>query len=99
MLIEKIVETSLFNGAEILIDGIHRFTAKELAVISELMKVTNSVSVNLTINHASDDSDIVELNLFYQTKRTYNKFKDLSNEQHILIEYDEVMTIKLSRIE
>src|SRR5699024_11690828 len=41
MLIEKIVETSLFNGAEILIDGFHRFTPKELAVISELMKVTN----------------------------------------------------------
>lgn len=97
MLIEKIVETSLFNGAEILIDGFHRFTPKELAVISELMKVTNRVSVNLTINHASDDSEIDELDLFYQTKRTYNQLKELANEHHILIEEDEVLTDKHSR--
>src|SRR5699024_11612165 len=51
MLIEKIVVTSLFNGAEILIDGFHRFTPKELADISELIKVTKRVSVHLTINH------------------------------------------------
>lgn len=92
LLMEKIPETKLFHGAEVFIDGFHRFTPKELSIILELLKVTDRVSVNLTINHSIDEAEMDELDLFHQTKKTYRQLKEVAKEHQVLIEEDTVLT-------
>src|SRR5699024_3121659 len=87
----------LFQGAEVFIDGFHRFTPKEMEIITELLKATERVSINLTINHPADDTEVDELDLFHQTKSTYRDLKGIANEHEMLIENDIILTDKHDR--
>src|SRR5699024_12695624 len=73
------------NDAEIYIDGFHRFTPQELLVIEELLKKCKRVSVTLTMDEITG-YQVPELDLFYQTKDTYQKLVKISQENNILID-------------
>lgn len=85
LLAEKISQSTLLNDAEIYIDGFHRFTPQELLVIEELLKKCKRVSVTLTMDEITG-YQVPELDLFYQTKDTYQKLVKISQENNILID-------------
>src|SRR5699024_6341434 len=85
LLAEKISQSTLLNDAEIYIDGFHRFTPQELLVIEELLKKCKRVSVTLTMDEITG-YQVPELDLFYQTKDTYQKLVKISRENNILID-------------
>lgn len=85
MLKEKIASTSFFKGAEIYLDGFHQFAPKELAVVEELVKRCESVTVALIADpeHLHEDMELSELDLFFKTKETYWQLKGLAAENGI----------------
>lgn len=86
LLKEKIKDTPFMHGAEVYIDGFHRFTPNELEIIVELMKTCDQVTVALTLDESELDEDLSELDLFYQTKETYFTLQQIADEHGIEIE-------------
>ncbi|HLS09266.1 helicase-exonuclease AddAB subunit AddB [Lentibacillus sp.] len=85
LLADKIQNATLLNDADIYLDGFHRFSPKELLVVEELMKKCNSVTVALTAD-IPDHDHLSELDLFYQTKETYQALKTIAQENGIPID-------------
>ncbi|WP_010529896.1 helicase-exonuclease AddAB subunit AddB [Lentibacillus jeotgali] len=84
LLADKIQGTSLLENADIYLDGFHRFSPKELLVVEALMKKCNSVTVALTAE-IPDEDNLSELDLFYQTKETYQTLRTIAQENSIPI--------------
>src|SRR5699024_9565177 len=85
LLAEKLSETTLLNDAEIYIDGFHRFTPQELHIIEILMKRSKRVTIALITDQANEE-DLSELDLFYQTKETYQTLWAIAHESQVAIE-------------
>lgn len=98
LLKEKIKDTKLFKGAEIYLDGFHRFTPSELEIMTELMKTCKNVTVVLTLDERELDTDLSELDLFYQTKETYFTLRNIADEHHIPIENPIVLDLQKGRL-
>ncbi|WP_163971994.1 helicase-exonuclease AddAB subunit AddB [Oceanobacillus halotolerans] len=98
LLADKIKEASFLENAEIYFDGFHRFTPKELLVVEALMKKAKRVTVTLTVDQP-DQSELSELDLFYQTKETYQLLKTVANEHNIAIENDIVLDVEKGRFQ
>ncbi|NMH73683.1 helicase-exonuclease AddAB subunit AddB [Bacillus sp. RO2] len=81
LLAEKIPSSSYIPKADIFIDGFHSFTPQELAVLKELMKHANSVTIALTADKPYDEEAPYDLHLFRETGRTYQKLKDIALEE------------------
>ncbi|WP_085992771.1 helicase-exonuclease AddAB subunit AddB [Oceanobacillus senegalensis] len=81
LLAEKMKESKLLQGAEIYLDGFHSFTPQELEVVAELMRLSKTVTVTLTL----DDPvrEVNELDLFYQTTETYHVLQQIAVENQI----------------
>src|SRR5699024_2223290 len=80
---EHIPSLSLFQDATIYIDGFHRFTPKELLIISELLQKVSHVTVSLTLPSSFDQQETTEVDLFYQTKNTYQTILQTAKELDI----------------
>lgn len=89
LLIQSIPETPLLEGTHIYIDGFHRFTPQELAVVEELLKVADRVTVTLVASEKAIKEPLDELDLFHQTKETYASLQQLVED--IEIEQDETI--------
>ncbi|MDL4842860.1 helicase-exonuclease AddAB subunit AddB [Aquibacillus rhizosphaerae] len=89
-LADKIEEADFLDGADIYVDGFHRFTPQELLVVEALLKKANNVSVTLTMDQA-EESKVSELDLFCQTKETYQVLVQLATENNIEIEKSELL--------
>ena len=85
LLAEKIKESTLLEGAEIYLNGFHRFTPTELSVIQSLLLKCKQVTVALTVADPEAD-DISDLDLFYQTTETYHILKQMAEENGIQLE-------------
>lgn len=85
LLADKICDASVLEGADIYLDGFHRFSPKELLVVEELLKKCKSVTVALTTD-TSDVQGVSELDLFYQTKETYQNLRAIAQENGIGID-------------
>ncbi|KGX92636.1 ATP-dependent helicase [Pontibacillus halophilus JSM 076056 = DSM 19796] len=79
LLIDQLEKASFLDGAEIYLDGFHRFTPQELMVIQALMKKATRTSVTLTLDRPRY-GDIDELDLFYQTGHTYQVIEQTGQE-------------------
>ncbi|MFD1039016.1 helicase-exonuclease AddAB subunit AddB [Virgibacillus byunsanensis] len=90
LLAEKVSDAAFLDGAEIYFDGFHRFTPKELYVVEALMNKCENITVTLTIDHPEGE-DLSELDLFYQTKETYQILKTMALENGITIEDNVVL--------
>ncbi|PKR78307.1 helicase-exonuclease AddAB subunit AddB [Halalkalibacillus sediminis] len=84
MMVEKIEESNVLNGATIYIDGFHRFTPQEFFVIEAFMRNAKDVKIALTYDEASNQNN--QLDLFYQTKTTYETLKEIAKQSSI-VEY------------
>src|SRR5690625_1041972 len=93
LLSEKLIETKLLDDAEIYIDGFHRFTPQELHIIEILMKKSKRVTIALISDQANEEH-LSELDLFYQTKETYQTIRTIASENQIMIEEPVVMKQK-----
>ncbi|CQR47016.1 ATP-dependent helicase/deoxyribonuclease subunit B [Paraliobacillus sp. PM-2] len=79
LLVEKIPEIAFLQGADIYIDGFHRFTPQEQEVISALMQQAKHTTITLTLDQIPQES-IRSFDVFSQTKETYQTMIDLVNE-------------------
>src|SRR5690625_352688 len=86
LLTEKVTSTAFLQDAEIYIDGFHRFTPNELGVIVELLKVSRSMTVVLTLDDEVSAVDKDELDLFYQTAETYQTLLQIAEEHDVVVE-------------
>ncbi|MCP8615538.1 helicase-exonuclease AddAB subunit AddB [Salirhabdus salicampi] len=91
LLARKIEEASFLNGAEVYLDGFYRFTPQELMVIEALIKKVDHVTITLThdLQH-TDSAD--ELDLFYQTKQTYQQILEVA--EHLQVQQEEPIVLK-----
>lgn len=80
LLINAIEKTSILQGADIYIDGFHRFTPQELAIVEELLKVAERVTITLVASENAIAEPLDELDLFHQTKETYARLQKLAKE-------------------
>lgn len=85
LLAEKIPASRLLSNAEIYIDGFHRLTPQELLVVEKLLQTCKRVTVTLTTDDTSS-GPVPELDLFYQTKDTYQNVAAITRENHIPVE-------------
>lgn len=86
LLMEKIPHASSLEGAEIYIDGYHRFTPQELQLIATLMKTCRQTTIILTKDENLTQPN--ELDLFYQPTRTYQQVRAIAQQYKIPIEND-----------
>ena len=98
LLVEKIASTPFLQGAEIYLDGFHRFTPKELEIVAELLKVSNQVTITLTTAQSELEKERTELDLFYQTTETYFKLQQVANEHNIVIEEPVILDSEYSSL-
>lgn len=84
LLADKIQEAPLLEEADIYLDGFHRFSPKELLVVEALLRKCRSVTVALTTD-IPNQNNLSELDLFYQTKETYQTLQTIAQENHIPI--------------
>ncbi|GGB39537.1 ATP-dependent helicase/deoxyribonuclease subunit B [Lentibacillus populi] len=85
LLAEKAGQASLLDKADIYFDGFHRFTPQELFVVEALMKKASHVTIALTIDDP-EDTAVSELDLFYQTKETYQLLRTIARENQVAVE-------------
>lgn len=85
LLAEKITEAKSLEGAEIYFDGFHRFTPKELVVVETLLKKCERITVTLTVDD-QDNPNLSDMDLFYQTKETYQVLRQMAEANEIKIE-------------
>ncbi|TFB22063.1 helicase-exonuclease AddAB subunit AddB [Filobacillus milosensis] len=81
LMVEKIRQTGILSDSTIYIDGFHRFTPQEYYVIEALMKYAKDLKITLMINPGVSDGS--ELDLFYQTKTTYDTLAEIAEEADI----------------
>ncbi len=87
MLYEKIEGTDFIKGSEMWIDGFFSFTPQELKVIEKLILLAKDVYVTVTISKpALKSKHVSPVSLFYQSKDTYNKLKELAKKHKIKTE-------------
>lgn len=80
LLAKKIPDSTYLDGAEIYLDGFHRFTPQEQEVISTLMDKAEKMTVSLTIDPTNSELSS-GFDLFNQTKQTYKKIKEIAKEK------------------
>lgn len=85
LLIEKIDQTTMFDNAQVYIEGFHGFTPQEFKVLEALMKQSSQMTVVLTVDEEQLTNES-ELNLFFQTTETYHKLSEIAEENNITID-------------
>ncbi|MDV2583205.1 helicase-exonuclease AddAB subunit AddB [Alkalibacillus haloalkaliphilus] len=84
MLVEKLAETNVLKDATIYIDGFHRFTPQEYYVIESLMRYAKDVKIALVYDGRGQG--LGELDLFYQTKTTYETLEEIAQTFQIKVD-------------
>ncbi|MDC3425592.1 helicase-exonuclease AddAB subunit AddB [Aquibacillus sp. 3ASR75-11] len=85
LLADKIETADFLSDSEIYLDGFHRFTPQELEVVEALLKKVRQVTVTLTVDDPTG-APISELDLFCQTKETYQQLTSSAKECQITID-------------
>ncbi|WP_138419746.1 helicase-exonuclease AddAB subunit AddB [Aquibacillus sediminis] len=89
-LADKIEEADFLSDAEIYLDGFHRFTPQELLVVEALMNKTKQVTVTLTLDEP-EQREVSELDLFNQTKETYQSLLDIADANQVPVDETKVL--------
>lgn len=95
LLAEKINVSRDLEDAEIYLDGFHQFTPNELTVVEALLKKCKCVTITLTLDDPNESMH--ELDLFYQTKETYHKLLQLSEENDMSLDEHRILDLKKGR--
>ncbi|MGM8214710.1 helicase-exonuclease AddAB subunit AddB [Bacillaceae bacterium W0354] len=84
LMVEKIENTNVLSNSSIYIDGFHRFTPQEFYVLEAMMKHAKEVKITVVLDDI--DQQASELDLFFQTKRTYDTLVEIATTEGITIE-------------
>ncbi|MDC3417242.1 helicase-exonuclease AddAB subunit AddB [Aquibacillus salsiterrae] len=90
LLASKIEDAEFLNNAEVYFDGFHRFTPQELLVVRALLKKVDHVTVTLTLDKLTE-GNVSELDLFSQTKETYQTLTQLALEANVTVDGIELL--------
>ncbi|MFC0523548.1 helicase-exonuclease AddAB subunit AddB [Pontibacillus salicampi] len=82
LLANKIEKADFLEGAEIYLDGFHRFTPQELLVLQALMTKASRVTIALTLDEPRY-GEIDELDIFHQTAHTFQDIESIANEVQV----------------
>lgn len=93
LLVKKIPETKFLQNADIYIDGFHRFTPQEQAVITELMQQANQTTITLTLKQAVLEAT-PEFDIFSQTKKTYYELLNVAENLGITTETETLTVVE-----
>src|SRR5699024_4450492 len=91
MLATQLKDAPTLQQSHIYIDGFYRFTPKELLIIESLLETADKVTIALTVDNDNLEHQD-ELDLFHQTKETYQSLKMLAKEMNIIEEEAVVLT-------
>jgi len=83
---QKLSQTSLYDGAEIWIDGFTNFTAQEYLMIGELLKKAKNVTVSLCCDNIEPSEADDEAHVFSPVKRALKKLTQMAQQLHMSIE-------------
>ncbi len=84
LLAEKIPHSAYLKDAIVYVDGFHRFTPQEQAVIGQLIDHTERMTFTLTLDPDELDQDI-PFDIFSQTKETFTQLEALARDHDKLI--------------
>ncbi|WP_067840155.1 helicase-exonuclease AddAB subunit AddB [Amphibacillus sediminis] len=91
LLTEKIPSSAFLKDAIIYVDGFHRFTPQEQAVLAALMDRATSMTFTLTLDPEQITKKTEKFNLFNQTKDTFDQLHQLA--------LDHKQTIRIEQLE
>ena len=83
VLVEKLEETTLFNGANIYIDEFSGFTAQEYEVIRVLLRKSKQVTITIC---AENLDTVSNEDIFYSNCVTSSKLMKIASEENVEIE-------------
>jgi ATP-dependent helicase/nuclease subunit B len=83
---EKLVSTSLYDGAEIWIDGFAGFTPQEYGVIGQLMKKSQRVNISFCTDCLEGEGVSSDTDIFSSIKTAYRKLVKMAKENGIPVE-------------
>lgn len=86
LLVERLDKSPTVCGSEIWLDGFAGFTPQEYKVIGKLLTVAESVNIALCLDSRSSSLPLEENDLYYPTRETCEKLKNLAFELGIKLE-------------
>ncbi len=91
MAAKKLVESSLYQDAEIWIDGFVNFTPQEYAMISQLMVKAKRVTICLCADQLDSGRRILDTDVFAPVKNAYRRLIQIADENKITIQEPVIM--------
>lgn len=82
---KKLAETTLFEGADIWLDGFASFTPQEYAIIAQLIKKANRLTVSVCTDSLALESNH-ELDIFSNTKNACKKLMRMAEDDKVAVE-------------
>lgn len=93
LLSQKITKSDYLKDAILYIDGFHSFTPLELLVLEQLFIHCSTVKLVLTIDRPYEiEERLNELDLFFETARSYQELLELCNRTSIKVEEPILLT-------
>lgn len=86
LLVEKLKENSIYDGAEVWIDEFSTFTPLQYSVIEQLFIKAERVNITLTTDCLTNGGETDSTDVFMPVKNTENKIVDLAARNNILYE-------------
>ena len=81
---KKVADADFIKGAKIWVDGFAGFSTTELALLTELLKMSSQSKIALCLDPATVDlKNLNENSLFYPTEKTYAQLVDTLKQAHI----------------
>ncbi|WP_099221991.1 helicase-exonuclease AddAB subunit AddB [Listeria costaricensis] len=84
LLKEQMENSSFMKDTLIYIDGFDHFSAQERSVIGEMMRLTDKVTISMTLRE--NRSNTQNLDLFQMVQETYEQLRTLAAEYHVIEE-------------
>lgn len=83
---EKLNSTTLYDSAEIWVDGFAGFTPQEYTVIAKLLQKAERVNISLCTDSLEGEGNSDGTGVFSVVHRTYRKFKKIAKETDVKVE-------------
>lgn len=91
MAAKKLAESSLYQGAEIWIDGFVNFTPQEYNMISQLLQKAKRVTICLCADQLDTSGRIIDTDVFAPVKNAYRRLVKIAEENKVAIEKPVIM--------
>ena len=90
LLVDKISQSTLIQGAEVWVDGFSWFNPREFAVLQEIMHTAAAVNITLCLTEADAPEHSYETDLFHRQWDTRRKLLDLAAQVSLEVQETEL---------